>query len=581
MLRHAGLRFLLPYMQPYHRLLVIGTFYAFIGAAASAYSPVLLGMAVDELTAGVRPRVLAFYALGLIGLAAMLALFRYLLRMLTGTIAAGVSYRMSQDLFERVLLFDEGTLRQYGTGDLLSRATSDFIYIWRFYSAGFQMSMHALLLLAIGCALMAMTSPLLSFLVIGMLTLSIIAQVWLGQVLETAFSRVQHEMGRMSAFAQEHLSGARMLAAYGQEPQVVAAFKRSNDSYADRFMHFMVRSAVISNLPVFIVRLAMALVLGVGGIFVIEGQITVGQYVQFIVYLGLLAVAAQQLSQAFERLQQGSAAAGRIGEILRRRPQIVDAADAISLPGHGELRFVNSGVRVEGRWILRNIDLVVPPGTTVGIVGATGAGKSTLLSLIGRVRDPDEGCVQLAGHDLRHLKLAGLRRAVTYVFQETLLFGMSLRNNITLGLDNVPDERVVAAVHAARLSNDLVQLPQGLDTLVGERGASLSGGQKQRTAIARALVRDPHILILDDALASVDAHTAAEIIGELAAARAGRTTIIVSQRLAAVRSADQIILLDNGQIIERGTHQSLLEQNGPYAAMYRRELRQAEEDDSA
>ncbi|HWQ13828.1 MAG TPA: ABC transporter ATP-binding protein [Roseiflexaceae bacterium] len=582
-MRHTGLRFLLPYMRPYRRHLALGTLYALIGAAASAFSPALLGMAIDELLGGIRPEVLLLYAMGLVGLACALALFRYLLRMLTGTIAAGVSYRMSQDLFDRVLLFDRETMQSYGTGELLSRASNDFIYIWRFYSAGFQMSIHALLLLLIGTVLMALTSPPLAALVVALLALSLAAQVFLGRVLERAFDRVQAEMAHLSSFAQEHLSAARMLAAYAQEAPTVASFQRANEVYARRSLDFVLRSSAISPLPGLVVRLAATLILGLGGALVIEGRLTLGQYVQFIVYLGLLSGAAQQLSQAFERLQQGSAAAGRIGEVLRRRPRIADAPDAIAPALRGHVRLEGVGVRAEGqgRWALRDVTLDIPAGSTVGIVGATGAGKSTLLSLLGRVRDPDEGRVLIDGVDIRQIRLETLRRAVVYVPQETLLFSMPLRDNITLGLEQVPDERVAEAARVARLTNDLAQLPRGLATVVGERGASLSGGQKQRTAIARALVRDPRILLLDDALSSVDPHTAAEIIGELGAARAGRTCLVVSQRLASVRDADQIVVLEDGRVVEQGTHQSLLALNGRYAAMYRRELRQAEEESAA
>lgn len=234
MLRNTGLQFLRPYVRPYHDRLLLGLLYAAVGAGASAFSPTLLGWAVDELQAGVRPQVLALYALGLLGLAGTLAFFRYRLRMLTGTIAAGVSYTMSQDLFARLLLFDQRTLQQFGTGDLLSRATSDFVYIWRFFSAGIQMSLHALFLLGIGCALMALSSPLLAGVVVGMLAASVAAQVGLGRVLERSFTRVQREMARMSTFAQEHLSAVQMLAAYAQEPAVVATFKRINDGYTRR-----------------------------------------------------------------------------------------------------------------------------------------------------------------------------------------------------------------------------------------------------------------------------------------------------------------------------------------------------------
>jgi ATP-binding cassette subfamily B multidrug efflux pump len=575
-MRQSGLRFLLPYMRPYRGALLLGTLYAVIGAGASAYSPALLGRAVDALLAGITPRALLLYALGIVALAVTAAVFRYLLRMLTGDIAAGVSYRMSQDLFETTLTFDQAAMRQFGVGDLLSRATSDFIYIWRFYSAGFQMSIHAIFLLAIGCALMAMTSPPLALIVLLMLALSVATQFGLGAGVERSFDRVQREMARISSFAQEHLSAARMVAAYGQERAAVEAFTAVNEGYADRSISFAMRSAVVSGLPSLVVRLAAAIVLGLGGAFVIAGRITPGEYVQFIVYLSVLNGAAQNLAGAFERLQQGGAAAGRIGEVLRRRPAVADAPDAISVPVRGHLRFEGAGVRYEGRWALRGIDLDIPAGSTLGVVGATGAGKSTLLSLVARVRDPDEGRATLDGHDLRALRLDALRRAIAYVPQESLLFSMSLRDNITLGLPALPDERVHAAVRAARLSNDLPQLPQGLATVVGERGATLSGGQRQRTAIARALVRDPQILLLDDALSSVDAGTAAQIIAALAADDAPRTRLVVSQRLASVRNADQIVVLDEGRIVERGTHEELLRLRGRYAEMYRRELMQSE-----
>ena len=500
--------------------------------------------------------------------------------MLTGEIAAGITYRMSQDMFHRLLLFDKETRQKYGTGDLLSRGTSDYIYIWRFYSAGFQMAVHSVFLLLIGCALMALTSPLLAGLVVMMLFVSIALQVRLGAVLERSFVQVQQETAKLFAFVQEHLNAARMLSAYVQEGAVVDAFRQANTAYVQRNLNFAIASNAISPIPSLVVRIAATIIVYMGGMLIIGNQLTVGEYVQFIVYLGLLNSGAQQITDAFTRLQQGNAAAGRIGEVLNRWPKIVDSENAHDAVLTGNLRFENVGVWAEdqGRWALRGINLDIPAGTTLGIVGPTGSGKSMLISLLGRVHDPSEGRILVDGIDLRDLKLSTLRRAVVYVPQESLLFSMPLRNNIALGVPETTDPRIYQAMDQARLSKDLTQLPKGLDSMVGERGTTLSGGQKQRTAIARALVRDPKVLLLDDALASIDMKTASEILRELRQSREKRTCIIVTQRMAAVQDADQIVVLDHGQIVESGNHESLMARNGFYAEIYQREIMQAKEE---
>ena len=571
-MKGSNIRYLMPYLAN-RRWWWIGCFvYALFSGSASAFSPFLLGQAIDELRRGVQLPLLLLYASGILGLAVLLALFRYLLRMLTGDMAATVSYEMSRDFFARLLILDKHTLDEFGSGDLLSRATGDFIYVWRFFSAGFQMMLHAVVLMIIGCVLMASASPLLAAIVFGFLALTILAQVRLGRVLQASFKVVQQEMAHLSAFAQEHLTTVRMIKAYNQEQQVSAAFADANQQYAHSNLQFVLRSGLIAPIPGVVVRLTAAIVLAVGGTLVIGGDLTLGQFVQFIVYLGLLSNAAVQISSAYERLQQGAAATGRIAEVLLREPRIADTPDAVATEITGAVKMEGVGVRASGRSILHDIDFEVPAGSVVGIVGPTGAGKSTLLSLIARVQDPQVGRVLVDGVDLRSIRLDDFRQALAIVPQETLLFGMSIRDNITLGLHDVPEEDVKRAIERARLAKDLEQFPQRLQTPVGERGATLSGGQKQRTAIARALVRDPRILLLDDALASVDAETASQIIAGLAG-DGRRTTFIVSQHLLAVRRADLILVLDGGTIIERGTHDELLALGGRYAAMVERELR--------
>ncbi|HZG66069.1 MAG TPA: ABC transporter ATP-binding protein [Herpetosiphonaceae bacterium] len=571
-MKGSNIRYLMPYLAN-RRWWWIGCFvYALFSGSASAFSPFLLGQAIDELRRGVRLPLLLLYASGILGLAVLLALFRYLLRMLTGDMAATVSYEMSRDFFARLLVLDKHTLDEFGSGDLLSRATGDFVYVWRFFSAGFQMMLHAVVLMIIGCVLMASASPLLAAVVFGFLAITILAQVRLGRVLQASFKVVQQEMAHLSAFAQEHLTTVRMIKAYNQEQQVSAAFAEANQQYAHSNLQFVLRSGLIAPIPGVVVRLTAAIVLAVGGTLVIGGDLTLGQFVQFIVYLGLLSNAAVQISSAYERLQQGAAATGRIAEVLLREPRIADAPDAVAAEIKGAVKMEGVGVRASGRSILHDIDFEVPAGSVVGIVGPTGAGKSTLLSLIARVQDPQVGRVLVDGVDLRSIRLDDFRRALAIVPQETLLFGMSIRDNITLGLHDVPDEDVERAIERARLAKDLEQFPQRLQTPVGERGATLSGGQKQRTAIARALVRDPRILLLDDPLASVDAETASQIIAGLAG-DGRRTTFIVSQHLLAVRRADLILVLDGGTIVERGTHDELLALGGRYAAMVERELR--------
>jgi len=568
----SGLRILLPYGRPYRWLLARGTLYAFLGAAASAYNPVVLGYAIDALRADITSQSLLLYALAIIGLTIVLAIFRYMLRMLTGTMAAGVSYTMAQDLYRHILTFDRTTQASFGTGDLLSRASSDFIYIWRFYSAGFQMAIHAIFLLFIGCALMALTSVPLAAVTMTMLVLSLIAQARLGSLVEHAFDLVQQRLAKISAFAQEHISAQRTIAAYTQEAQSGVAFKKLSDEYAQESIRFVLYSSAISPLPQMVVRLAATAVVAYGAVLIINQELTIGQYVQFIVYLGLLSNAANALSNAFERLQQGSAAAGRIGAVLRRIPSVIDQPNASAHVPCGDIRVEHASWLQDGAAILKDISLHIPAGQHIGIVGATGAGKSSLLSLLMRMRDPEKGRVLFDSIDAASIQLESLRRGLAYVPQEHILFSMTLRENITLGVTDPTEAQIDEALRVSCLDRDIAQLADGLDTIVGERGTMLSGGQKQRLGIARAIITDAPIMFFDDALSNIDAHTANDIVQRVSAARVGKTTVMVSQKISAVKNLDTIIVLAHGHVVENGTHDALMTRNGVYAELYVREL---------
>lgn len=568
----SGLRTLLPYGRPYRWLLALGTLYALIGSAASAFSPVVLGYAIDALIKQIDQRTLLIYTGAIIGLTIVLAVFRYLLRMLTGTMAAGVSYTMAQDLYRHILTFDRTTQASFGTGDLLSRASSDFIYIWRFYSAGFQMAIHAIFLLLIGCALMALTSMPLAVLTVGMLMISLIAQARLGRLVENAFNVVQQRLARISAFSQEHISAQRTLAAYTQEASSRDAFNDLSNQYAKESIRFVLFSSAISPLPQLVVRLAATAVVAYGAVLIINDQLTIGQYVQFIVYLGLLSNAANALSHAFERLQQGSAAAARIGTVLRRIPYVINTPNAREHVPHGAISITHASWLHDSHAILDDISVEIPRGQHVGIVGATGAGKSSLLSLLLRLRDPDRGAILFDGIDAKHIDLHTLRQGLAYVPQEHMLFSMTLRENVMLGTPHVQSNNLDYALSVSCLDRDIAQLANGLDTIVGERGTMLSGGQKQRLGIARAIITDAPVMIFDDALSNIDAHTANDIVQNISAARHGKTTIMVSQKISAVRHLDAIIVLEQGKLAEYGTHEQLLERNGIYAQLYQREL---------
>ncbi|GIW00205.1 ABC transporter ATP-binding protein [Roseiflexus sp.] len=595
-----------PFVRRYRRRLLIGALCALAATAVAAMIPQIVRFAVDDLnTRGVVIERLLRYG-GLLLLAALVeGLLRYGQRtQIIGT-SHLIDFDMREALFARLLTLDQGFFTTMHTGDLMTRVTNDLSAVRMFLGPGISNLLGSTLLLLTAATLMFLTNPALAAIVVLLLPMAAVLFVVIGGRMRAIFRKVQDQFGEISTRAQENFSGIRTIKAYAQEDAEIRVFRQANERYRALNLRYVLLSGMLWPIIGLMLGTIGAFVLLIGGRMVAAGEMTVGELVLFNAYLAQLAWPVIALGWTVDLYQQGAASLVRIGEVLQRRPAIASPPDAPrDFVVRGEVEFRNVGLRfahsqhtngdasghhanapsTSGKpaasgapeWVLRHISFRIPQGGSLGIVGATGAGKTTLVNLLARVRDPDEGQVLVDGYDVRTLPLDALRRGIGYVPQDTFLFSVPIRENVTFGRPDATEDQIIHALAVSRLINDVEQFPDGIDTLIGERGVTLSGGQKQRTAIARAILRDPAILILDDALSSVDTHTAAEILASLRAMMKGRTCMIIAQRIATVKDADQIIVLHNGEIIERGTHRELVEGSGRYADMYRRELLRAE-----
>lgn len=603
------LRHLLPFVARYRGRILLGVLFGACSAALTSSIPQILRQAIDQLNdRGVVVSDLLWAGGLMLVLALIDSLFRFGQRL---TIAGGaylVEYDMRGALFRRLLTLDQGFYGGAHTGDLMTRVTNDLSAVRQFLGPGINSLITAILFISFAGVLLFRTNVTLALLVLALLPIITIMFVAIGGRMQRIFRSVQDKFGDLSTRAQENFSGIRTIKAYAQEEAEVRVFHEENERYRAMNVRYVLLSGALWPTISVVMGVIAAITLFFGGRFVAQGVMTLGDLVLFNTYLALLSWPMINLGWTVNLYQQASASMGRIAEVLHRQPTIASPAGApASLAVDGAIEFRNVGVRFDHAlahgseqaqaprgaapksiqnatpstqnpegWVLRNISFSIARGSSLAIVGATGVGKTTLVNLLARVRDPDEGQVLIDGRDIRTLPLDALRQAIGYVPQDTFLFSVPLRENVTFGLPDAAPEAIERAVTVARLSNDLSQFPNGLDTMIGERGVTLSGGQKQRTAIARAVLRDPRILVLDDALSSVDTHTAAEILAGLRGVMQDRTSIIIAQRIATVKDADQVIVLHEGRIDERGQHRELVQQSGRYAAMYRRELLEAE-----
>lgn len=570
-----GLRRLRHYFRRYAGAYAAG-FACLLGSNLLAtLGPRFIQRAIDALLTtdwhAARAAAIWVAALALVG-----GCLRFGMRYLLNGASRQVETDLRQDLFEHLMGLSAPFFQRFPVGDLMARATNDLLALRMVAGPAVMYLVDTTVRTIMIVPMMAAISPSLTlWALLPTLGLPLVMTVLGGEVHRRSLA-VQDQFGDMSAFVQEHLAGVRVVRAYAQEPAETRTFHALDAGYQDRNIALARTQGVFNPLLSLLAGFGAIITLVLGGRSVIDGRISVGGYVAFTIYLATLIWPMIALGWAISLLQRGDAATGRIDALFGVTPDVTDPAQPAELPATRTsrgVRFENVWFRYPGNdgapWVLQDVTFAVAPGDVLGVVGATGSGKTTVIDLLVRTYDPDRGRILLDGVDIRALRVDDLRRAIGMVPQETFLFSETLRENVLLG---TPDEGGLEdAARIARLTDALPDLPHGWDTVLGERGINLSGGQRQRAAIARALVRHPSVLVLDDALSAVDAETETEILAALEAATHEKTVVIVSHRFSAVRHADEIVVLHEGRIVARGTHDELVAAGGRYTELLMRQ----------
>jgi ATP-binding cassette, subfamily B, multidrug efflux pump len=578
------LRRLFRYLVHYRTRLAIGGVCLLFSAGFSLTKPLIVGGAVDAIGSELMQNLLVRFALLYVGVAAIQGVFLYLQRWFIIGASRHIEYDMRRDFYGHLQTLPPKFYAEHRTGDLMSRATNDLAAV-RMLMGPAVMHAATAIVVVIGAFIMMfrIDSGLATVSLLAVPAVAILAKVF-GQRLHDRTRSVQDYFGDLSARVQENLSGARVVRAFNQEANEVEGFRRMNREYVERNRKLIYLTATFRPVLELVIGIAFVAIFWIGSRRILAGTISIGDFVAFQFYLARMIWPLIAIGWVINLFQRGMASMGRLSDVWNIEPEEESDRTSILPPPSGdlpemEIRSLDFGYGEQG--VLRGIDLEVKAGQTVGIVGRTGSGKSTLLSLILRVYEPPERTVFIRGVPLEEIPTSELRAVLSAVPQETFLFSESIAENIRFGRSDATAEEVMAVADLAGLGEDIEGFPRGIETIVGERGITLSGGQKQRTAIARAVIRDPQILILDDSLSAVDTETEERILRSLREVRKGRTVLIVAHRVSSVKDADQIIVLEDGRIVERGTHDELLESAGFYSELYRMQTLEIEIEETA
>ncbi len=565
------------YMARHPLKLLIGAVLVTSAALLAVVPPRFIGAIVDDVTRGAPFGAIAILAGGMVLVAMLEAIVRGFGRYQIIDSSRLIEYEIRNDLLAHLQRMHLGYFQHQRIGDLMARLTNDLTAVRQMYGFGILMSLMTTTVLTFSILSMLQVSVKLT--VLSMLIMPVASGTFwaIGRRVQRKFQQLQAQFGDLSTKAQENFSGIRVVKAYSQEEPEIVSFAAVNAEYVRRAIDLAKYNGLIWPAMSLMIGIAVLVTLYVGGIDAINGTMTIGQLITFVAYLYLLSFPMIAFGEITNIFQQGWASLRRLQEMFDAEPAIADPIDPVSAPIRGEVEMRNVTFAYGNALILRDVSFRVPAGGSLAIVGPTGSGKSTLANLVPRLFEVQQGEVLIDRVNVKRYPLGVLRRAIGYVPQETFLFSVPLRENVGFGLDaSLAHDKLEWAADVAQLSKDVEDFPARYDTMIGERGVTLSGGQKQRTAIARAVAKDPRILILDDALSSVDTYTESEILRRLRGVMRERTSIIVAHRISTVKDADEILVLDDGRVTERGTHLELLEHGGLYAQMYRRQLLEEE-----